>query len=48
MTDKGVCPAYPPKAWYFKIGRLNMISGEPVGLILRVPGFELIVSIYAA
>lgn len=31
---------YDPKPWYFKVGRLNMLSGEPLGVYVRTPWFE--------
>lgn len=37
---------YEPKPWYFKAGRLNMISGEPVGCYFRCPVFEVIACVY--
>lgn len=31
---------YEPKPWFFKLGRLNMMSGEPWGIYLKTPWFE--------
>lgn len=35
---------YTEKPWFFKAGRLNMLSGEPLGLYFKTPWFALSLS----
>lgn len=32
------------KPWYFKAGRLNMMSGEPLGVYFHCPWFTVAVT----
>lgn len=36
--------SHPEKPWFFKAGRLNMMSGEPLGIYFHCPLFTVCVS----
>lgn len=33
-------PIHTEKPWFAKVGRLNMLSGEPLGVYIRTPWWE--------